>query len=99
MFLIIINIKSIPLNNIPVTVEIKSLSFCIKHGEGTITLKGSLDIRIIRRVSPRSLVANVLDCGIVVSEFELHWCYYVHFQAKALGKVQNYLSLSQLWFE
>ena len=33
------------------------------------------------------VVANVLDCNIVVSEFELQSCYYVHFQT--LGKSVN----------
>ena len=29
--------------------------------------------------SPRGVVANVLNCDSVVSEFELQSCYYVHF--------------------
>ena len=32
------------------------------------------------------LVVKVLDCGIVVSEFELQSHYYVHFRTNTLGK-------------
>ena len=34
--------------------------------------------------SPRSVVANVLDCDIVVSEFEHQSRYYVHFWTNTL---------------
>ena len=37
------------------------------------------------------VVANVLDCDIVVSEFELQWRYYVHFQTNILGKDMSLL--------
>ena len=33
-----------------------------------------------------SIVTNVLNCDIVVSEFELQSCYYAHFGANTLGK-------------
>ena len=33
-----------------------------------------------RKESPRSAVANVLDCDIVVSKFKLQRDYYVHFR-------------------
>ena len=36
--------------------------------------------------SPSCVVANVLDCDIVVSEFELQSRYYVHFQTNTLSK-------------
>ena len=32
---------------------------------------------------------NALDCGIVVSEFELQSCYYVHFRTNTIGKEMN----------
>ena len=32
------------------------------------------------------VVANVLDCSMVVSEFELQSCYYVHFRTNTLGE-------------
>ena len=35
---------------------------------------------------PRSVVSNVLDCDIVVSEFELQWHPYVHFWTNTLVK-------------
>ena len=34
-----------------------------------------------------------MDCGIVVSEFELQPRYYVHFRANTLGKGMNLLIL------
>ena len=41
--------------------------------------------------SPFSVVANELDCLIVVSEFELKTRYHVHFQTNTLGKGMNLL--------
>ena len=35
------------------------------------------------------VLANVLDCDILVSEFELPSRYYVHFQINTLGKDMN----------
>ena len=35
---------------------------------------------------PRGVMVKAMDCGIVVSEFELKTCYYVHFRANTLGK-------------
>ena len=43
------------------------------------------------RVSSRWVMAKVLDCGFVISEFELQSCYYIHFWIKALWKVMNSL--------
>ena len=37
----------------------------------------------------RGIVANVLDCKIVVKEFELQSRYYVHFHTNSLGKCKN----------
>ena len=37
------------------------------------------------------VVANMLNCDIVVYKFELHTRYYVHFRAIALGKYLNTL--------
>ena len=34
--------------------------------------------------SPHSLMANVLDCDIIVSKFKLQLSYYIHFQTNAL---------------
>ena len=38
---------------------------------------------------PRGVMVKAMDCGIVVSEFELQSCYYVHFRANTLGKGIN----------
>ena len=35
------------------------------------------------------VVANVLDCNIIVSEFKLQSCYYVLFWINTLGKGMN----------
>ena len=37
-------------------------------------------------VSPRGVVGNVLDCDIVVNEFEFQACYCVHIQTNTLGR-------------
>ena len=42
---------------------------------------------------PRGVMVKAMDCGIVVSEFELQPRYYVHFQANTLGKGMNPLTL------
>ena len=43
--------------------------------------------------SPCSVVVNVLDCDIVVSEFELQSYYYVRFRGDTLRKAMNPLHL------
>ena len=40
--------------------------------------------------------ANVLDCDIEVSEFELQLRYYIHFQRNTLCKGMNFL-IPHLW--
>ena len=35
---------------------------------------------------PRGVMVKVMDCGIVVSEFELQSRYYVHFRTNTLGE-------------
>ena len=46
------------------------------------------------RRSPRDVEANELNCHKVVSEFELQFCFYIHFQNKTFGKLPYSLSLS-----
>ena len=48
------------------------------------------------RRCPRGVMVIARDCGIVVREFVLQSCYYVHFRANTIGKGMNPLS-SQLW--
>ena len=38
---------------------------------------------------PLGVMVNVVDCGIVVTEFELHLRYYVYFRTNTLGKGIN----------
>ena len=38
---------------------------------------------------PRDVMVKAMDCGIVVSEFELQSRYYVHVRANTLGKGKN----------
>ena len=40
-------------------------------------------------VSSCSVVANVLECDIVVREFELQGCYCFHFWTNTIGKGMN----------
>ena len=37
------------------------------------------------------IVANVLDCDVVVSEFEMYSQYYVHSRTNTIGKSRNSL--------
>ena len=48
--------------------------------------------RITLRLCTRSVVANVLDCNTVVSEFEIQSHYYVHFWTNIPEKGMNYLT-------
>ena len=43
------------------------------------------------------IVANVLHCGIIVSDFILQLFYYVHFQTNTLEKDMNSLSILYYW--
>ena len=43
--------------------------------------------------SPRSVVGSVLDCDIVLSEFEIQSCYCFYFQTIALAKGMNLITL------
>ena len=47
----------------------------------------------LSRGCPRGVMVKAMDCGIVVSEFELQSCYYVHFRSNTLGKGINPLIL------
>ena len=47
----------------------------------------------IRRGCPRGVMVKAMDCGIVVREFVLQSCYYVHFRANTPGKGMNPLIL------
>ena len=50
-------------------------------------------------VCPHGVIVKVLDCGIVVSEFELQLHYYVHFQTNTLGKGMNLLILPAMGYK
>ena len=41
------------------------------------------------RGCPRGIIVKEIDCGLVISEFELQSRYYVHFRANTLGKGMN----------
>ena len=45
------------------------------------------------RGCPRGVMFKAMDCGIIVREFVLQSCYYVHFQANTIGKGMNPLIL------
>ena len=51
------------------------------------------ELNSIRRGCPRDVMVKTMDCGIVVSEFELQSRYYVHFRTNTLGKGMNPLTL------
>ena len=45
---------------------------------------------------PHGVMVKAVDCGIVISEFELRLRYYVHFQTNTLGKGMNPLILAAM---
>ena len=45
------------------------------------------------RGCPRGVMVKAMDCGIVLSEFELRSRHYIHFRANILGKGMNPLIL------
>ena len=58
-----------------------------------MVMKGNFTLLKVPRECPRGVMVKVMDCGIVVSEFVLQSCYYVHFRANTLGKGMNPLIL------
>ena len=44
-------------------------------------------------IHPHGVMVKVMDCRIVVSEFEVQLCYYIHFQINTLQKGTNSLIL------
>ena len=44
------------------------------------------------------LVANVLNCNIIVNKFQFQLCYYIHFQTNTLGNDMNPLILSVMGY-
>ena len=44
-------------------------------------------------------MVKAMDCGIVVSEFELQLCYYVYFRTNTIGKGINPLILPAVLLE
>ena len=52
----------------------------------------------LSRCSPCGIVANMRDCDFLVSEFEIHYFYNVHFRTFTLEKNMNPLIL-QLWIK
>ena len=46
--------------------------------------------------NPRGIVVNVMNCDIVVSEFELQPHYHIHFRANTFGKGINPLKPESL---
>ena len=42
---------------------------------------------------PHSVMVKVTGCRIIVSEFELQSCHYIHFRTNTLGKGMNLLIL------
>ena len=40
-------------------------------------------------MAAHGVMIKAMDCRIVISEFELHSRYYIHFQTNALGKGMN----------
>ena len=53
-----------------------------------------LQIKLVLRIINNSIKhQSALDCRIIVSEFELHSRYYIHFWTNTLGKDVNSLIL------
>ena len=48
---------------------------------------------LVNRGCPRGVMVKAMDCEIVVSEFVLQSCYYVHFRENTFGKGMNPLIL------
>ena len=62
-----------------------------KHMNASKRLFASNSIKQVLR-NPRSVVVNVLDCDIVVTEFVLQSSHYVYFQTHNLEKGMKTLS-------
>ena len=70
---------------------------------GTCRIQTKWDVYIIIRIiwivtgrRTHGVVANVLNCDIVVSEFELQSCFYVYIRTNTIGKYMNPIVLSAI---
>ena len=66
------------------------------HCDVIVWLENFLSTAIGSERNLRGVVANVLDCNIVVSEFELQSRYYVHFHTNTITKSMNFLVPSDM---
>ena len=62
---------------------------CILSVYYSLSLSLYIYIYIYIQGGPWGIMANVMDCGLKISEFELQLCYYIHFQSNTLGKGMN----------
>ena len=68
----------------------------VRKGKKNGKMRGRIEITqttALLRGGPRGVMVKVLDCGIVLSEFELQSRYYVYFQTNTLGKGMSLLIL------
>ena len=55
----------------------------------TFLFNNELFCQLLNMGKSCDVVAKVLDCDIVVSDFELKICYFVYFRANTIGKAMN----------
>ena len=60
---------------------------------GLFVFQNAIIVTFFTEGCPRGATVKAMDCGIVVREFVLQSCYYVHFRANTLGKGMNPLIL------
>ena len=79
-------------NNVICLDVIKVKLVTIVEGDLKVPFSIATTLRYKRR-RPRGVMVKAMDCEIVVREFVLQLCYYVHFWANTLGKGMNPLML------
>ena len=82
--------------------SLNSLTQLTKKSGRLVTLPLYTSGRIVRSVRgrcSRGVMVKAMDCGIVVSEFELQSRYYIHFQTNTLGKGMNALILPTIGYK
>ena len=72
-------------------------NFALNNLQGLICHKAKPNQAItFSQGCPRGVMVKAMDCGIVVREFVLQSCYYVHFRVHTLGKGMNLLILPSM---
>ena len=74
---------------LPAINSMQNICISIQLFINLLVYSSSVRLNFSRGGSSCGVIANVMDCSLEVSEFEIQSCYYVHFRTNTLEKVMN----------